>query len=134
MSSRTGRRHSTSVGYVDLISGPFKDINNGTEPYVHQLVRTANSILDERRAVGDRDIHRMFRPTIDVNLFAPSIYPHFLKMPMPPGLDLGRPGANASSRCVKPLGVRKAMLFKLRILGSSKRLSGSTRRQHREMV
>jgi hypothetical protein len=77
----------TSAGYVDLVYGPFKDIMKGTKPYVDQIVRTTNSILDERRAVGDRDIHRMFRPTMDVSLFAPSLYPHFLKMPIPRGLD-----------------------------------------------
>lgn len=77
----------TSAGYVDLVYGPFKDIMKGTKPYVDQIVRTTNSILDERRAVGDRDIHRMFRPTIDISLFAPSIYPHLLKMAIPPGLD-----------------------------------------------
>lgn len=76
-----------SAGYDDLVYGPFKDINRGIQPYVDQIVRTANSVLDERRAVGDRDIHRMFRPTIDLNLFAPSIYPHFLQTLMPPGLD-----------------------------------------------
>lgn len=77
----------TSAGYVDLVYGPFKDINNGTNPYVHQIVRTTNSVLDERRAIGDLDIHRMFRPTIDLSLFAPSIYPQFLEMSLPPGLD-----------------------------------------------
>ena len=79
----------TSAGYVDLVYGQFKDINNGTKPYVDQIVRTTNSVLDERRAVGDRDIHRMFRPTIDLSLFAPSMYPHFLQMSIPPGLDHG---------------------------------------------
>ncbi len=73
-------RALTSAGFVDLVRGPFKDIKNGAKPYVDQIVRTTNSVLDERRAVGDRDIHRMFRPTIDVSLFAPSIYPHFLRL------------------------------------------------------
>lgn len=77
----------TSAGYDDLVYGPFKDINNGIQPYVDQIIRTTISVLEERRAIGDRDIHRMFRPTIDLNLFAPSIYPHFLQMPLPPGLD-----------------------------------------------
>lgn len=77
----------TSAGYDGLVYGPFNDINRDIQPYVDQIVRTTNSVLDERRAVGDRDIHRMFRPSIDVNLFAPSIYPHFLQMPIPPGLD-----------------------------------------------
>lgn len=77
----------TSAGYVDLVYGPFKDIKYGTKPYVDQIVRTTNSVLDERRAIGDLDMHRMFRPTIDLSLFAPSIYPHFLEMSMLPGID-----------------------------------------------
>ncbi len=76
-----------SAGYGDSIYGPFKDINGGIAPYVDQLVRTSESIFSERVSVGERDMQRIFRPTIDLNLFAPAIYPHFLQTSLPPGLS-----------------------------------------------
>ncbi len=76
-----------SAGYANLTYGPFKDINRGIQPYVDQLVRTSESIFLERFNDGERDMQRIFRPTIDLILFAPSIYPHFLQMPLPPKMD-----------------------------------------------
>lgn len=72
-----------SAGYVDFESGPFERINEGPKPYVEQIAQTSRSILEHREKVGERDIQRIFRPTLDLNLFAPAIYPHFLNMPLP---------------------------------------------------
>ncbi|MCZ8311028.1 MAG: CHAT domain-containing protein [Magnetospirillum sp.] len=76
-----------SAGYCELVYGPFENINRGKQPYIDQIVQTANSVLEERRAVGNRDIFRTFRQTIDLNLFAPSIYPHIFQMPLPAKLN-----------------------------------------------
>uniref|UniRef100_UPI0037BFF089 CHAT domain-containing protein n=1 Tax=Devosia sp. TaxID=1871048 RepID=UPI0037BFF089 len=55
----------------------------GWQPYVDQIVRTATAIMDARDATGDREMQRIYRTPPDVNLYAPSIYPHFLEMPVP---------------------------------------------------
>ena len=68
------------AGFEDMVDGPFKNIQHGIKPYVDQIVRTSISILEERDRVGERDIQRIFRPAPDVNLFAPSIYPDFMKL------------------------------------------------------
>lgn len=73
----------TAAGYVDLISGPFDEYQPDWSPYVEQIIRTANVILDEREATGERDIQRIYRITPDVNLYAPAIYPHFFDLPIP---------------------------------------------------
>lgn len=76
-----------SVGFEDLVYGRFKEIQKGLGPYVDQIVRTTNSILQERENVGRRDIQRIFRRPPDINLFAPAIYPWFFNLPVPDGLE-----------------------------------------------
>ncbi len=73
----------TAAGYVDLVSGSFKEYQLDWAPYVVQIVHTANVILDEREATGERDIQRIYRITPDVNLYAPAIYPHFFDLRIP---------------------------------------------------
>jgi len=65
------------AGYRDIESGPFTDISDGIKPYVRTLGILTESILDERAKTGLRDANRVFPPTPDLTLFAPSIYPHF---------------------------------------------------------
>jgi hypothetical protein len=77
----------TAAGYVDLISGPFEEYQPDWTPYVAQIVRTANAILDERDTTGERDIQRIYRVTPDVNLYAPAIYPHFFELPIPDNIS-----------------------------------------------
>src|SRR5204862_5161553 len=43
-----------TAGFEDMVHGPFKDINDGNRPYVDQIVRTTQSILEEREYVGER--------------------------------------------------------------------------------
>jgi hypothetical protein len=75
----------SAAGYDDLVSGPFDDIglSEGIKPYVDQIVRTAQSIREERNHIGMREPHNQFRCPPDLNLFAPSIYPHFFELSLP---------------------------------------------------
>ena len=43
------------AGFKDMVHGPLRQINEGVQPYVDQIVRTTNSILDERDRVGEMD-------------------------------------------------------------------------------
>jgi hypothetical protein len=76
-----------AAGFEDMVHGPFKDINVGIQPYVDQIVRTTQSILEERERVGETELQRIFRPTLDLTLFAPSIYPGFWAMPAPSKME-----------------------------------------------
>ena len=75
----------SAAGFDDLVSGPFDAIGlkDGIKPYVDQIVRTARSIREERDRIGLRAAHNQFRCPPDLNLFAPSIYPHFFEAPIP---------------------------------------------------
>ncbi|MDP1838254.1 MAG: CHAT domain-containing protein [Reyranella sp.] len=75
------------AGYEDLVYGRFDKQAQGLKPYVEQIVLTTNSIFDERKAVGPREMNRFYPPPPDLNLFAPSIYPHFFSFPAPDKLD-----------------------------------------------
>ena len=77
----------TTAGFVDMVSGRFKDVNSGLKPYVDQIVKTTNSVLNERKKVGQRDVQRIFRRPPDLNLFAPAIYPVFFEFPLPMDMD-----------------------------------------------
>jgi hypothetical protein len=72
----------SAAGFDDLISGPFDDIGPqvGICAYVDQIVRTTESIRQERDHIGLRAAHNQFRCPPDLNLFAPSIYPHFFEL------------------------------------------------------
>lgn len=74
----------TAAGYVDILTGGFEDFQEAWAPYVDQIVKASTAILDKRDQVGERDIQRIYRTPPDVNLYAPSIYPHFFDLPVPP--------------------------------------------------
>lgn len=75
----------SAAGYDDLVSGPFDAIGpkDGIGAYVDQIVRTAQSIREERDHIGMREAHKQHRCPPDLNLFAPSIYPHFFELSLP---------------------------------------------------
>src|SRR5665213_1220799 len=75
------------AGYDDMVSGRFQEVGSGLKPYVDQIVKTSNSIFDERKKVGERDLQRIFRQPPDLNLFAPAIYPQFFNFPLPMTMD-----------------------------------------------
>jgi len=72
-----------SVGYRNVVDHEFNDIERGNAPYIEQIVKTSRSVLDLRTGDGQRDMHRIFRPTLDLNLYAPAIYPLFFDLPVP---------------------------------------------------
>lgn len=74
-----------SAGYRNVVDHEFDDSERGNEPYIDQIVKTSRSVLELRAADGIRDMHRIFRPTLDLNLYAPAIYPHFFDAAVPPG-------------------------------------------------
>ncbi|WP_441228396.1 CHAT domain-containing protein [Tardiphaga sp. 20_F10_N6_6] len=76
----------TVAGYEDMVAGRFDKIGDEIDPYVEQIVKTTNSVFAERRAVGKRDVQRIYRRPPDLNLFAPAIYPKFFDIPAPPFL------------------------------------------------
>lgn len=75
------------AGFSDMVSGPFRNFEAGLQGYIDQIVKTSNTILDERDAIEPRDMHRIFRLPPDVNLFAPAIAPGFFEAPSPPNMD-----------------------------------------------
>jgi len=75
------------AGFEDMEVGPFNAPGANVKPYVEQIVKTSNSILDERAKVGERDLQRIFRRPPDLNLFAPSIYPDFFSTPLSLDMD-----------------------------------------------
>lgn len=73
------------AGYDDMVSG--RQVGSDLKPYVDQIVKTSNSIFDERKKVGVRDLQRIFRQPPDLNLFAPAIYQQFFNLPLPMTID-----------------------------------------------
>ena len=73
----------SSVGYRNVVDHEFNDVERGDEPYIELIVKTTRSVLELRKTDGERDIHRIFRPTLDLNLYAPTIYPMFFRAPVP---------------------------------------------------
>lgn len=72
----------SAMGFEDLTYGPFSEIGSDISPYVQQISKTAKVILDERHEIGERKANQLFRPTPELNLYAPSIYPHFKTLPL----------------------------------------------------
>jgi len=66
-----------AAGYRDMVSGRFDQIDKGIAPYVEVIVQTTRSVLAERELIGEREANQYFRRPPSVNLYAPSIYPHF---------------------------------------------------------
>lgn len=77
----------TVAGFEDMVSGRFREVGGETKPYVEQIVKTSNSIFDERTKLGQRDLERIFRRPPDLNLFAPAFYPDFFTSPIPSNMD-----------------------------------------------
>jgi hypothetical protein len=77
----------TVAGYEEMESGRFQEVGAGLKPYVEQIVKTSNSIFDERAKLGERDLQRIFRRPPDLNLFAPALYPDFFTIPLPLDMD-----------------------------------------------
>lgn len=75
------------AGFDDGISGPFKEINSGIKPYVDQIVKASQTILDERAKVEPRGPDQIFRKPPDINLFSPAFFPSFFELPAPPTVD-----------------------------------------------
>lgn len=72
-----------SIGYFNVVDREFNDVERGIAPYIDQIIKTTRSILDIRHANGESDMHRILRPSIDLNLFAPAIYPDFFETSVP---------------------------------------------------
>lgn len=79
-----------SVGYRNVVDHEFDDTERGNAPYIEQIVKTSRSVLDLRASDGQRDMHRIFRPTLDLNLYAPAIYPEFFDLPVPPDIAVDK--------------------------------------------
>jgi hypothetical protein len=75
------------AGFVDMESGRFGQVGSKQKPYVDQIVKTSNSIFDERAKLGERDLQRIFRRPPDLNLFAPAVYPDFFSAPISLEMD-----------------------------------------------
>jgi hypothetical protein len=75
-----------SMGYGELRYGPMP-VSIDIQPHVDQIVRTTRSIYDERSRLDVQRLAKFFRPTLDLNLFAPAIYPDVLSMNVPARLD-----------------------------------------------
>jgi hypothetical protein len=73
-----------SAGFSDMIYGRFDKVGQGIAAYTSQIVRTSNSVLDLRDAVGDVAIQKILPATMDVNLFAPAVFPFIFDV-HPPG-------------------------------------------------
>jgi hypothetical protein len=68
-----------SAGFTRMVAGPMQDIMSGNAPFVNQIVSTSNSILALRSEVRHPLLHRVFQPTLAINIFAPAIYPDFFQ-------------------------------------------------------
>jgi hypothetical protein len=73
----------TVAGFADMESGRFAQVGAEVKPYVDQIVRTTNSILDHRAKIGTRDVERIYRRPPDLTLFAPAIFSGVLEVPLP---------------------------------------------------
>lgn len=60
-------------GFGSLVDGPFE--RHGDESaHIEQIVRTSNSVFDEREANPPSEANRMFPRTPDLNLYLPATY------------------------------------------------------------
>lgn len=74
-----------SMGFGEIRSGPMP-VAMGIQPHVDQIVRTTRSIFAERERLDGQRLARHFKPTFDLNLFAPAIYPDVLNLNVPASL------------------------------------------------
>ena len=75
-----------SMGFGEIRSGPMP-VATEIHPHVDQIVLTTRSIFEERERLEIHRLARYFKPTFDLNLFAPAIYPDVLNMNVPATLD-----------------------------------------------
>lgn len=76
------------AGFTGVGTEPFTQaVGRGNALYIDQIVRTTNSILDERDALEESGMLRIYRQTPDLNLYAPGIYPDFFDMGHPPDMS-----------------------------------------------
>lgn len=62
-----------ACGYGSLVDGPFK--KHGDESaHIEQIVRTSNTVLDERAANPPSKANRLYPRTPDLNLYLPATY------------------------------------------------------------
>jgi hypothetical protein len=64
-----------SAGFSDMVYGRFNQVGQGLAAYTNQIVRTADSILEVRESVGQRAVQKILPATMDLNLFAPAMFP-----------------------------------------------------------
>ena len=76
-----------SAGYRSIVRGRMEAIGSGDGPYVQQIVQTSQSVFDERERNGIKKLSRFFKPTFDLNLFAPAVYPSAWTMKPPATMD-----------------------------------------------
>lgn len=69
-----------AAGFRNIVYGPFEQISGDIDPYVEQICRTSQSILNERSTIGQVNADRYFARPPSLNLFAPAIYPHMTKV------------------------------------------------------
>ncbi|WP_300530154.1 hypothetical protein [Maricaulis sp.] len=98
----------TAAGFDDMVSGRFEipKPSAGNAPYLDQIVRSAMSIQEERRRIGEREAHRAWRCPPDVNLYAPAVFPHFFSL-SPPG-EVFAPQGRAAFKTVQRMLQRQA--------------------------
>jgi CHAT domain-containing protein len=72
-----------SAGFTEMVYGRFNQVGQGLEPYVNQIVRTTDSVLDIRESVVGRAIQQILPETMDLNLFAPAVFPFVFKVHPP---------------------------------------------------
>ncbi len=87
-------------GFADMVSGQPLTPTNGLQPYVDQIVLTSTAILEERKSLGEWNLGALFRPTMDLNLFAPSIFPHLFEVSPPSHLTAADKARYAVARRV----------------------------------
>ena len=74
-----------SIGFTDISYGPL-GVSFEIQPHVNQIVQTTRSIFAERDRLGVNRLARFFKPTFELNLFSPAIYPDVLNMNVPTSL------------------------------------------------
>lgn len=75
-------------GFRSLVDGPFE--RHGDESaHIEQIVRTSNSVLDEREANPSSEANRLFPRTPDLNLYLPATYDLKTAFPLRSDIDPG---------------------------------------------
>jgi hypothetical protein len=72
-----------SSGFSEIVSGRFSQVGQGSGPYIDQIVRTTNSVLELRQTVDRWATPRIFPATMDLSLFAPAVFPFVFSVHAP---------------------------------------------------